>query len=385
MNTDKSDVFLVIGPKGCGKSTLFEALQSQTSSDDILFSTTIISCPTDMKHLYSSNKHFQTLTPSEFSTRIKSRNFLFIWRELNELQQVVPDTSDSVLVQQSIDIDGRTYRGIPALEVNTAIMKKQKLVINLSSAIKLPPANIELNRPDTTGQNYSLLHDAIRSLSKKANVKVVFVRSPRKVVEERLKNLGVYNDVEVERLVEQSIHSQSDKAQEQFERYLNKYNVPLVYVDNNSTLQEGARRLNKAICHEENSLGRTEVQNYMAQNKINELMEYLLNSLLVEKPENPTSYLILLLENLKKKKNNEILNKQDFETMFDLIDVTGKGYINIDQLAKCLENLRVSRRNVDEVKHTLKENNIVKVDKDNFYREVSKALNVLRETPYYAS
>jgi Ca2+-binding EF-hand superfamily protein len=118
----------------------------------------------------------------------------------------------------------------------------------------------------------------------------------------------------------------------------------------------------------------------MSDVKVNELLEYLLNLLLVEKPDNPTDFLIKKLTELKSKSTSEILNRQDVETMYDLIDVTGKGSITTDQLIKCLENLGVDKKQVESVKNST--NGAQTIDKKKFFSIVSNALNILRDTPY---
>jgi Ca2+-binding EF-hand superfamily protein len=118
----------------------------------------------------------------------------------------------------------------------------------------------------------------------------------------------------------------------------------------------------------------------MSDVKVNELLEYLLNLLLVEKPDNPTDFLIKKLTELKSKSTSEILNRQDVETMYDLIDVTGKGSITTDQLIKCLENLGVEKKQVESVKNST--NGVQSIDKKKFFSIVSNALNILRDTPY---
>jgi Ca2+-binding EF-hand superfamily protein len=128
--------------------------------------------------------------------------------------------------------------------------------------------------------------------------------------------------------------------------------------------------------------GKIDAKKYMSDNKINELMEYLLNSILVERPDNPNSFLVSKLNELKTKSTSEILNRQDIETMYDLIDVTGKGSISLDQLIKCLENLRVDRKEVENVKNSLQSDSVDKIDRKKFFLVVSTALNILRNTPY---
>lgn len=120
----------------------------------------------------------------------------------------------------------------------------------------------------------------------------------------------------------------------------------------------------------------------MKDHKINELMEYLLNALLVEKPKDPTAFLVETLKEIQKKNINSALKQQDYETIFDLIDVTGKASITNDQLIKCLENLQVDRKQVESVRKLLDSGSAQHVDKKRFCSIASESLNVLKDTPY---
>jgi hypothetical protein len=254
MQKSSSFIYLVIGPKGSGKNTIIDALQNQTSEDDIVLAHTTVACPTDMKHNFERNQHFRYCPTPEFLLLYQKKSFSLIWSEINEKQEIVMEGIPNNQLQQLIDTNGKTYRAIPSFEVNSAILKKKNLVLNLSNAVKLPPANIELNRPDPTGQNFSLLHEAIQMFSKKGRVKVIFVRAPKKVMEERVNQLKIYNETEVERIIEQGNFVQSERNLHLLEKYLDKYNVPISFVDNNSTVAEGARRLLHAMATEENGM-----------------------------------------------------------------------------------------------------------------------------------
>ena len=253
MQKDAS-IYLVVGPKGSGKNTIIDALRNQVSEDDLVFAHTLVTCPNDMKHIFEKNQHFRNYTPQEFALQYQKKAFSLVWSELNEKQEIVSDAWSNSELVKLIENNGSTIRAIPSTEVNNATLKKKSIVINLSNAVKLPPANIELHRPDPNGQNFSLLHEAIQLLLRRGTVKVIFVRAPKKVMEERLRALNVYNDTEIERIVEQGNFVQSDKIMNSLEKYLLRYNVPLSFVDNNASISEGARRLQYAMADEQNGM-----------------------------------------------------------------------------------------------------------------------------------
>jgi hypothetical protein len=255
MQKDDS-IYLVIGPKGTGKNTIIDALRNQISENDVVFAHTLVACPNDMKHNFERNKHFKYHPQQDFVLQYQKKAFALVWSELNEKQEAVPETWSSSELLRQIETNGATLRAVSSSEVNTAVLKKKALVVNLSNAVKLPPANVELNRPDPTGQNFSLLHEAIQMFQRRGSVKVIFVRAPKKLTEERLKTLSVYNDTEIERVVEHGNFVQSEKNIHLLEKYLLKYNVSLSFVDNNASIGEGARRLQYAMADEENGMVR---------------------------------------------------------------------------------------------------------------------------------
>lgn len=77
---------------------------------------------------------------------------------------------------------------------------------------------------------------------------------------------------------------------------------------------------------------------YMKEKKIPEIMQLLTSKLLISKPEDPITFLVEELQNIRdmKKRGAPIVafNESDLRAMFDAFDVTSQGYVSRDQYLK---------------------------------------------------
>uniref|UniRef100_A0A8D0DRY9 EF-hand calcium binding domain 10 n=1 Tax=Salvator merianae TaxID=96440 RepID=A0A8D0DRY9_SALMN len=95
-----------------------------------------------------------------------------------------------------------------------------------------------------------------------------------------------------------------------------------------------------------------EGREYLVQHKIPELLHNLSALLLYHRPERPREFLISTLEKIKLAKMTGIdypylLDESNLATMFEMLDVAGKGYITVPQYKGALESLGLSIQDED--------------------------------------
>lgn len=178
--------------------------------------------------------------------------------------------------------------------------------------------------------------------------------------------------------------------------------INVSYVDNNSTIEEALKRMTDAALNTEDAeavsyskffncqvffltfkqyfLQKKLSEAYLDENKISNLIEYLFNKLILKQPEDPIAFLLDSLEEIKSKKQEQLIQKKEIETMFDLIDINSKGYITLDQLLKSLENLQVDQKEIDQAKE--KAGSKKNFNKEEFYSILVDGLNILKDSPY---
>jgi Ca2+-binding EF-hand superfamily protein len=119
---------------------------------------------------------------------------------------------------------------------------------------------------------------------------------------------------------------------------------------------------------------------YLSENKIGKLIEYLFNKLILKQPEDPIAFLLDSLEEIKSKKEEQLIQKKDIETMFDMIDINSKGFVTYEQLIKSLENLQVDQNKIEEVREKASSNK--NFNKEEFCSILVDVLNTLKDSPY---
>lgn len=94
-----------------------------------------------------------------------------------------------------------------------------------------------------------------------------------------------------------------------------------------------------------------EAKVYLETHKINDLLTNLTAQLVYHKPEKPKEFIVEFLEKLRKAKVASLqpptlLDEQNFQSIFGMLDPTGKGSITHKQYIEALETLGV--KNYDE-------------------------------------
>lgn len=84
---------------------------------------------------------------------------------------------------------------------------------------------------------------------------------------------------------------------------------------------------------------RFQSQQYMEENKIQELFEALTAHILFYKPENPRTEACKYLERVKVAGTPVLLNDTDLSTMFSMFDITNRGVITSEQADNALKSL----------------------------------------------
>ncbi|XP_020652908.1 EF-hand calcium-binding domain-containing protein 10 [Pogona vitticeps] len=92
-----------------------------------------------------------------------------------------------------------------------------------------------------------------------------------------------------------------------------------------------------------------EGREYLARHKIPDLLHTLSALLLFHRPERPREFLIKILEKVKVARLTgvdfpNLMDESNLDSMFEMLDVPGEGYINVKQYKGALESLGLSSK-----------------------------------------
>lgn len=83
---------------------------------------------------------------------------------------------------------------------------------------------------------------------------------------------------------------------------------------------------------------------YFEEHKIHQLFELLCTQLVYNKPADPKAFLIQQLQKLKQDPNIfklSLYTEEDIDTIFNLMDPVGRGYLTHDQVIKALTDMAI--------------------------------------------
>ena len=121
---------------------------------------------------------------------------------------------------------------------------------------------------------------------------------------------------------------------------------------------------------------------YMKHHRIPELFENILAQLVYYAPEHPKEFIKEYLVELKKARDEStdppsLLNEKNIVSLFGMMDLTKKGYINMDQYHSAMANLGAVEYNKTPVGAEVN-----KISQETFIREAK--LGMLKATGTYA-
>eukprot|EP00695_Tsukubamonas_globosa_P002175 TRINITY_DN3273_c0_g1_i1.p1 TRINITY_DN3273_c0_g1~~TRINITY_DN3273_c0_g1_i1.p1 ORF type:complete len:182 (-),score=46.81 TRINITY_DN3273_c0_g1_i1:54-521(-) len=108
---------------------------------------------------------------------------------------------------------------------------------------------------------------------------------------------------------------------------------------------------------------------YMAKHEIADTFQVLLMKVIFARPSDPREFLIQELKKMSSKSSSPLIEEQDLDTIFSMIDNTSRGFITADQFRNALRNLGVE--NTDRI---IKGDESVRFDVANFKRLARKYL-----------
>ncbi|CAF0774954.1 unnamed protein product [Brachionus calyciflorus] len=123
-----------------------------------------------------------------------------------------------------------------------------------------------------------------------------------------------------------------------------------------------------------------EAEEYLKKHKINDLITNITSHLVFNKPENPKESIIEYLERLKKSKMANLyppclFEDQNLQSIFGMLDPSGKGHITYRQYAEALKTLGIFDFDTDPDGRSED-----KIKMDAFLREAKNGLNKINAT-----
>jgi energy-coupling factor transporter ATP-binding protein EcfA2 len=165
-------VYLFIGPKGSGKSRIIDHLhKTKKDEKNIIVLQTSVAPPIDMVEEFEKNQHYITMKHSEFRVRAEERSFGFVWKEFNE-KQLAFDTQQQLDNKKKQDEShNMVFKGLSKHDIETAIVSKKDLVLNLSNSF-LFKTKENLYIDNDKDDRFNLLREAINKFKDTCTVKV---------------------------------------------------------------------------------------------------------------------------------------------------------------------------------------------------------------------
>eukprot|EP01012_Entosiphon_sulcatum_P043571 TRINITY_DN5791_c0_g1_i1.p1 TRINITY_DN5791_c0_g1~~TRINITY_DN5791_c0_g1_i1.p1 ORF type:complete len:141 (-),score=37.15 TRINITY_DN5791_c0_g1_i1:17-439(-) len=96
----------------------------------------------------------------------------------------------------------------------------------------------------------------------------------------------------------------------------------------------------KVVVEEKYDKHRQKVTDYLQQHHIHDLIHHLLTLLVYNRPAQPREFLVAELQKLKQFKTaTQLLDENELETMFHMIDINNTGYVTGLQVKNTMRNL----------------------------------------------
>ncbi|KAL9657380.1 hypothetical protein ABK040_014368 [Willaertia magna] len=379
----KDSVFLIYGAEGSQRDLLISNLIKVSKSlnlspefkslKDYIFVPTLVTIPKVIEGVYQAlSEHYEITAPFEFRLGHVQKKYLISWKECLD-KQIAYDGSD---IADNYDY---VYKAIPKLDAYQDKGKNgtRKYLINVSNS---------------TGAEYfpsqfNALMELVNLLKNSYNIKVVLTRSSKENVERGLKESKIYNEDETETLLVHHQFIEKEKSIVKLRKELiQSGNIPLTFIDITNNAEVDAKRLYKLLettTIEENDPyyeSKHVALEYLSKNRIRELMQYMLQILLIDQPENPHEFLVKVLKDLKAKQQPKIFSLTNFETMFSMVDINSQGFLTKDQVIKTLINLNVEEYLAHQVLSNFSQTD--KITQQQFVNIMSKHLDILMDTPF---
>ncbi|CAF1306521.1 unnamed protein product, partial [Didymodactylos carnosus] len=122
-------------------------------------------------------------------------------------------------------------------------------------------------------------------------------------------------------------------------------NVAQILAENRTTMAHSRKNLGNP----QNQLEQT-AADYLRTHRIHDLFNNISASLVYNKPEDPKEFMIDFLEKLKKAQSSgfahpSLIQDNDINSIFRMLDPVGRGYVSYAQYASALEALGITQYN----------------------------------------
>ena len=114
---------------------------------------------------------------------------------------------------------------------------------------------------------------------------------------------------------------------------------------------------------------RAEAREYLEENQVLKLFDYLGAKIAKDKPDDPNEYLLSQIANIINIKADggkvSLFSEQEIEVMFSIFDLTNRGYVTKEQYLKALNAVGVKEPNIFPL-----DGDDIKLDKKTFVSQV---------------
>ncbi|KAI9105737.1 hypothetical protein DFS34DRAFT_600667 [Phlyctochytrium arcticum] len=123
---------------------------------------------------------------------------------------------------------------------------------------------------------------------------------------------------------------------------------------------------------------------YLAKNRVPQIMQQMLCATLFEQPDDPKEFMVRKLEEMRNARARgqalSVFTRTDFQGLFRIFDVTGRGYITEEQYVEAMKSIGAWDRGDQRPANGAESN---RIRADTFVEDAIRQTTILEATPSY--